>query len=297
MRMAAAALGLVLATAGAQADETRAQVEQRVRLGARLLGDQATAQRIAASGNPQAVTHLDEGRVHQSMAEDALQRGDVATARRAVDDALRHLGLARRLAPDAPARMAASRQRHDQMLANLERLVESWRSRSGHGIGGRARNLEDSDAIDGDMAAALGLMSTARYFAQAGRFDEGVHTLAAAEQHVLSAMRRVLTSGELDYTARAGTPAEEFQLELQRHRALADLVPLAVNEFKPRGETAALIDRYGDASRTLALQAEQTFQGGDAAQALAHIRNATLYVQRALQAAGVALPNPTGSTP
>jgi hypothetical protein len=33
---------------------------------------------------------------------------------------LRHLGLARRLAPDAPARQAAARQRHDQMLANLE---------------------------------------------------------------------------------------------------------------------------------------------------------------------------------
>jgi Arc/MetJ family transcription regulator len=286
----ALAWGLVVAVASAAAaDEGRLQLEQRIRLSARLIADSPTAQRITASGNVQAVGHFDESRLHQSLAEEALQRGDLATARRAVDDALRHVGQARRLVPDLPGRQAAARLRQAQMHANLERLIQSWRE--------HALLTGPGDVVDGDLAAALGLMGTARYFAEAGRYEESVFTLGTAEQHVLSGMKRALQSRELDYTARARNPSEEFQIELQRHAGLADLVPLAVNELKPRGEAAALIERYGDASRTLRAQAQQQFQGGDLPAALAHIRNATLYLQRALQAAGVAMPNPTGSTP
>lgn len=288
-RGSALAWGLVLAVASAAADEGRAQLEQRIRLAARLIADSPTAQRITASGNPQALGHYDESRVHQSLAEEALQRGDLATARRAVDDALRHVGQARRLVPDLPGRQAAARTRQAQMQASLERLIQSWRE--------HALLAGPGDVLDGDLAAALSLMGTARYFAEAGRYEESVFTLGTAEQHVLSGMKRALQSRELDYTARARNPTEEFQIEMQRHAGLADLIPLAVNELKPQGEAAALIDRYGDASRALRTQAQQQFQGGDLTAALAHIRNATLYLQRALQAAGVAMPNPTGSTP
>lgn len=283
--------GLVLAvsTAAAAVDEGRAQLEQRVRLAARLIADSPTVQRITGSGNTQAINHYEESRVHHSLAEEALQRGDLAGARRAVDDALRHVGLARRLVPDMSGRQAAAKARQVQMQASLERLIQSWRD--------HAALTGPGDAMDGDLAAALGLMGTAGYFADAGRYEESVHTLGTAEQHVLAGMKRVLQSREIDYTARAASPAEEVQLELQRHAALTDLVPLAVNELKPRGEAAALIERYGDASRALRTQAMQHFQSGDVPAALAHIRNATLYLQRALQAAGLALPNPTGSTP
>lgn len=287
----AVALGwsLVLAVASAAADDGRAQLEQRVRLAARLIADSPTAQRITSSGNVQATNHYEESRVHQSLAEEALQRGDLAAARRAVDDALRHVGLARRLVPDMGGRQAAAKARQAQMRATLERLIQSWRD--------HAALTGPDGAIDGDLAAALGLMGTASYFADAGRYEESVHTLGTAEQHVLAGMKRVLQSREIDYTARAASPAEEVQIELQRHAALTDLVPLAVNELKPRGEAAALIERYGDASRALRTQALQHFQSGDVPAALAHIRNATLYLQRALQAAGLAMPNPTGSTP
>jgi hypothetical protein len=293
MRLAAAGLGLLLAATGAPAEEARAQLEQRIRLAARLLGDAPTVQRITASGNAQALSHLDTGRLQQALAEEALARGELDTARRAVDDVLRHMGRARRLVPDAPALQAAARRRHELMRVHLERLVDAWRNRSGYG----GRPIEDSEAIDGDMAAALGLMSTARYFADAGQHEDAVHTLAAAEPHVLSGMKRLLAGSELDYTARAGSPAEEYVLELQRHHALVDLVPLAVNEFRPRGESLLRVQRHGEAGRALLAQAEASLQGGETSQALAQIRSATLQVQRALQAAGLSLPTPTGSPP
>ncbi|MBL8319927.1 MAG: hypothetical protein JNJ42_16070, partial [Burkholderiaceae bacterium] len=62
-------LGLALSLGAAQAaDDGRAQVEQRIKLTARLIADAPTAQRIAASGNAQAVSHLDESRVYQALA-------------------------------------------------------------------------------------------------------------------------------------------------------------------------------------------------------------------------------------
>jgi hypothetical protein len=268
------------------ADETRVQLEQRIRLAARLMADSATAQRIVASGNSQAVGHYEEGRVHQNLAEEALARGDLGAARKEVDDALRHVGQARRLVPDGAARQAAAHTRYDQMLASLERLIDSWRAQAGP-------NQQD----DGDLLAALGLIGTARNFADYGRYEESVHVLGTAEGHVLSGMRRVLQSRELNYTARASTPAEEYQLELQRHSGLGDLLPLAINELKPRPETRAQVERHGQASQSLREQSLRQFQGGDTAAALAQIRNATLMMQRALQTAGLTLPQATGSSP
>lgn len=286
LRAGAAALALLAGGASAH-DETRAQLEQRIRLTAALLGDSPSAQRIVGSGNAQAVAHLDDGRVHHALSEDALARGDLATARKAADEALRHLAMARRMVPDAPARAAAARARQAQMQANLERLLESWRQR-----------LPPAEADDGDRLAALGLMDTARYLAGAGRHEEAVHVLAAAESHVLAGMNRLLAGArELDYTQRAGTPAEEFQLELQRHQSLSDLVPLALSELRPRPDAVALIGRYGEASRSLREQALQRQQAGDWVQALTDLRNASMFLQRALGAAGVALPTPTGATP
>lgn len=281
-----AALALVAVHLLAGADDARSQVEQRVRLAARLIADSPSAQRIVASGNAQAISHLEEGRLHQSMAEQALQSGDTAAAARAIDEALRHLSQARRLAPDAPARQAALKQRYTQMLANLDRLVETWRAQS-----------VPVDFEHGDLTAALGLIGTARYFAEAGRYEEAVHTLSTAERHVLSGMRQMLQPRELDYTQRAGSPAEELQLELRRHQGLSDLVPLAINELRPRADMLAAIERHGETSRGLRAQALARQQAGDIDAALVHIRNATLYVQRALGVAGLAMPAEAGSKP
>jgi hypothetical protein len=94
----------------------------------------------------------------------------------------------------------------------------------------------------------------------------------------------------LDYTARASTAVEEYEIELARHRSLADLVPLAVNDLKPRAEALKLIERYTEASTTLRTQAQQRQAAGDTQQALAHLRNALLFVQRALSTAGLVTP-------
>lgn len=276
---------LALAAAGgaaAQDDSARAQVEQRVRLTARLIADSPTAQRIVGSGDRQAIGHLDEGRVHQSLAEDLLARGDLAGARRAAEDALRHIGMARRMVPDARARQAAARQRYEQLYPSVSRLLDAWRNRAG-------------TASEPAMIQADAQTAAAHIAQQEGRYEEANQLLADAERQMLAGIRRVLNAGTLDYTERASTPAEELKLEFARHQGLADLVPIALADLKPPADAVALIERYQETSRGLRAQAAQSAQRGDTAEALAHIRSALLYLERALAAAGVLSPPPTGA--
>lgn len=274
------ALGLValafMAPGATRAHEDRTQVEQRVRLAARMVTDPSTLQRLASQGPSPARAHHDEGRLHQSMAEEALTRGDLATARREADEAMRLLALARRLAPDDSQRRAAARRRHEQAATTLQRLVDAWQARLGEG-----------EPLDGDLFAAIGLLATAQHFAQEGRWDEGAHTLRLAEQHLLGGMARAFGGQEIDYTERALQPADAFRIELRQVQALHDLLPLALRELQPTPQAQALAESHADTGRRLRQQAQQLAQAGDPVAALALLRQARQHGQRALAATGL----------
>lgn len=286
MKPSAAVLLLAAAAAAgptwAQDDSHRAQVEQRIRLTARLLADSPTAQRIIASGDQGAIGHFDEGRVHQSLAEDRLAQGDLAGARRAVEEALRHIGMARRMVPDARARQAVARLRFEQLYPSVTRLLDAWRNRAG-------------TASDPAMVHANDQADAARAAQLEGRHEDAVRMLADAERQVLAGIQHLLHASTLDYTERPATPAEELKIELARHQSLSELVPIALVDLKPPPEAVALIERYQEASRALRMRATQSAQRGNTIEALAHVRSALLYLERALAAAGVTSPTPTGA--
>jgi hypothetical protein len=278
------AFAYALTTPAHAQDEMRAQAEQRVQLAARLIADSPAAQRVVASGHAPAVAHLDEGRLHLSSARDALAAGHYEQARKAADEALHHLGMARRLVPDEPARQQALRQRHAQQLASVERLVEAWRVRA-------------SPRIDDSLIEATGLVGQARRLGEEQRYDEGLRMLDAAEQRVLGGLMRALPSGEIDYTQRPEDATAAFAHEMGGYSALAELVPVALRELSPSAQAQALVERYMRLAHALHAQAQQRFEAGDAQGALASLRKAVIEVQRALAAAGVVTPPPaTGGT-
>lgn len=299
-------------------EAARRQVEQKLQLLDRMLADTPSLQRIQASGILAAQNQLAEARVHQAAGRDLLARGEVAAARKALDEGLRHITQARRLAPDAPARQAAARQRHEQVLASLERLLGAWRRRvdsavvtaavvppgsvpvvppagSPSATAATAANAAGADRDAERQTLVQGLMARAAQLAEARRYEEATPLLLQAERHVLDGVNSVVAAGTtLDYSLRPANPAEELEGELARQQALGELLPLALANLKPKAETLALIERFQQTADTLRAQALQQRQAGDTAQALTHIRNATLYSQRALQAAGLVAPQPTG---
>jgi hypothetical protein len=286
--VAALACALMATTAAAAADDVRTQAEQRIALVARLVADSPATQRIATSGQSAAISHLDESRLHLSRAQDAFKANDYALARRSADEALAHLSHARRMVPDAPARQLALRQRQEQQQAALERLLEAWRERA------VASNTVD----DGELLNAAGQIGAAHMLGQNGRHEEALQQLAAAQATLVRGMGRTYANArDIDYTSRAGTPAESYRLETAQHGAMVDLLAVAIAQMKPRPDAMALIERYRLSAEALQTQAHRSYERGDTAAALASLRSAALYMQRALAAAGVITPLPTDEKP
>lgn len=263
----------------ANEDAVRAQVEQKLKLSAAMLADNATLQRVAASGNPAAMSNLDEGRVHHAHAQDQLARGNLQAARQAVDEALRHIGVARRLAPDLAGRQASLRHRYEQHLASTERLVQAWRS--------RASTAGESER--GAVTSALGLLDAARQHASSGRYESAQASLASAEKDVLEGMARLIGT-TVDYTPRFANAQEEFIHELTRHQALLDLLPVAIRDLQPREQARALIEQHRQRSHALQAQAVQEHSAGQTERALPLLRDAIHQLQQGLVAAGLVMP-------
>ncbi|GIL07029.1 MAG: hypothetical protein AMXMBFR72_03790 [Betaproteobacteria bacterium] len=271
---------LFVAAASAQDATARRTVEQKLELVRQLVSDSPAARRIAASGNAAAQRHLDEGRRHFERAGEALRAGDIAAAGAAADEALWSFGRARQLVPDDMNRAIAERVRYQQLLQSAERMVPTFRTHLAH-----------AGAADApDLAAALELIEQAKTLAAAERIAEANRALLQAERHLLVGLNRTIGDRTLVYRAHFETPALEFDYELERHRSLHDLVPVAIDELKPGEEARAAIRQLVERSRSLRTRAVALAGERRHEDALETVREATALLQRALTTAGLVMP-------
>lgn len=275
--LSAAAL---LAAGAAAQDAARRALEHKLDFVRQLVADSPAARRIAASGNADALQLLEDGRRHYARANEALRGGDPAAAERAADEAIWSLGRARQLVPDDLNRTIAARVRYQQLLSSAERMVPAYRTHLSH--------AGSADAPD--LAAALELIEQAKSLAAAERHADANRALLQAERHLLVGLNRTIGDRTLVYRAHFETPAAEFDYELQRHRSLRDLVPVAIDELKPGAEARALIGRHVERSESLRAQAEALAGERRHDAALETVRAATAILQQALTAAGLAMP-------
>ncbi|MCX8114782.1 MAG: hypothetical protein N3D71_06885 [Burkholderiaceae bacterium] len=271
---------IVVAAAFAQDANARRTVEQKLDLVRQLVSDSPAARRIAASGNAAAQRHLDEGRRHFERAGDALRAGDVAAAAAAADEALWSFGRARQLVPDDMNRSIAERVRYQQLLQSAERMVPAFRA-----------HLEHAGSTDApDLAAALELIEQAKTLAAAERIAEANRALLQAERHLLVGLNRAVGDRTLVYRAHFETPALEFAYELERHRSLHDLIPVAVAELKPGEDARAAIRRLVERSQSLRARAVALAGERRHEAALEAVREANALLHSALTTAGLAMP-------
>jgi hypothetical protein len=271
---------LFVAAATAQDATARRTVEQKLELVRQLVSDSPGARRIAASGNAAAQRHLDEGRRHFERAAEALRAGDIAAAGAAADEALWSFGRARQLVPDDMNRAIAERVRYQQLLQSAERMVPTFRAHLAH-----------AGAADApDLAAALELIEQAKTLAAAERIAEANRALLQAERHLLVGLNRTIGDRTLVYRAHFETPALEFDYELERHRSLHDLVPVAIDELKPGAEARTAIRQLVERSRSLRARAVALAGERRHEAALETVREATALLHSALTTAGLAMP-------
>jgi hypothetical protein len=265
---------------------SRQLIDQKHAFVARLLGDSSETGRIAKSGNPEARESLQKANELHDRARAALEKGDLVAADAAFNEAIWMIGKARQLVPDTTYRTIEQRFRYEQLVATLDSLQRSYRQHLS-----RLGRAENDDP--GWNAVSL-LIERARSLYASGQLGEAALALLRAEQRLLEAFGGMLAGSTLDYTPRFGDQAEEFRFELERNRGYRELVPIALSEFNPSREVAQQVGRHLESDRSLSGRARELAEKHSYAEALSTIRASTVFLQRALRAAGLEVPEDDG---
>lgn len=273
----------VAQTVSASAPE-RAIVEQKQALVARILAASPIAESIVGGTSADAKENLaGAARLHK-RAQLQLEQGQVAAADRSLNDAMRNISKARSLVA-APSILANAEQtRYTEVLQSVEVLEMSYQ-----------RNVERRSAWlaevgDEDLKRVKILVNRARGMASSGQFREANAVLVHAQRDMISSYNGLLGATPLVYDLRFGSAEEEYKYETERGYAYEGLVPTAIQEYAPKRELVTVIDRLVVESRALAAHARSHAQKRQFPNAIQSQREAIIKLQRALEVAGVVVP-------
>lgn len=264
---------------------SRQLVEQKLAFLKRVLSDSPAVRRIEAGNNAEARKYLAGAQQNYRNAVLSVKNNDMAGADQQLNQATLSIGKARQLAPDPLARNLEHQMRYAQMLASVESLRISYQrhlQRTPPPTGAAA-----SDAL---LVKVAQLVDSAKTLAEAERVAPANKALAEAERSLMVGIGRVLGSKTIEYTQRFESVAEEYAYELDRNRGYADLIPIALNEFKPGAAVIREAQSFLDANRGLREQAQRRAAAKDYRAGLTALRIGTTQLQKGLAAAGLRVP-------
>ena len=271
---------------GPAVNVSRQLVEQKLAFMQRVLSDSPAARRIEAGNNADAKKKLASAQENYRNAVLAIRNNDMAGADKHLNLATLLIGKARQLVPDPLARNAEPRMRY----ARLQDSVESLRISYQRQLQRRSQPPPRLAAEDALLVKVAQLVDGAKSLAESKQVVQANKSLAEAERTLMMGLGRVLGSNTIEYAQRFDTPAEEYAYELERNRSYADLVPIALDGFKPGDAATREARHFVDANRGLREQAQRHAAAKDHRAALTALRSGTARLQSALAAAGLRVP-------
>ncbi len=265
---------------------SRQLVEQKQAFMKRLLSDSSAVKRIEAGNNAEARKYLADAQESYRKAVRSLKHNDFTGADRELNAATWFIGRARQLVPDPLTRNAEHGARYAQTLESVESLRTSYQRH----VQRAKRQPPDAAVNDAQLGKAAQLVDSAKSLAHAEQIVQANQALGETERTLMVALSRVLGSKTIEYAQRFETLADEYAYELERNRSYADLVPIALAEFKPAGEAIREAESLVDTNRQLRERAQQHAAKKDHRSALTALRRGTGHLQSALAAAGLRVP-------
>jgi hypothetical protein len=265
-------------------------IEQKAAMLDRVLNHSPVAARVANSGNEHARKHFQTARELLAHARELAADNALRGADGLLNEAIFEVSRAQQLVPDPGTQQAAERARYAQLedsFAALRRtaLIALPPQAPGRGES-RAQVVARADVLV-DQAAQL---------ARGNRYIEANKQLDAALMLLLHDASARLAGHTIVYDVRFADRKEEFDFELERFRSFERLLPLALLEFRPSAEARVLVDRYASQAGELRQRGESQFVR-DPLAAIKDLTDGTDALKRALQAAGLTVPQTMSSTP
>jgi hypothetical protein len=264
------------------------QVEQKAAMLDRMLNHSPVAGRIANSQNDEARRHFGRARDLTQHARRLVGEGELRAADGLLTEAIYEISKAQQLVPDPGLQQAAERAR----FAQLEDSVTALRRTAEIAL----PNAQPAKKAESEQAlrAADALVEQAVALARSDKYIEANRQLDRALMLLLKDASQRLAGHTIVYDHKFANRREEFDFELHRHRDFERLVPLALLEYRPSPEARALVDRQVAHARELRERGEAQF-ARDPLAAIRDIVEGTDALRRALQAAGLALPQTMSS--
>lgn len=264
----------------------RAVVEQKRALVARILTDSPTANGVVGGMSTEAQEQLASAAHLQKRAQAQLEKGEIAAADRSLNDAMRHITRARSLASGPGLRAGAEQTRYTDLLRSIEVLKVSY-----------LRNVERrstwlAEVGDEDQMRVQIHVNRAKAMAASGQVAEANAVLVKAQRDMISSYNGLLGTAPMVivYDLRFNSEEEEYKYESERRQDYQGLVPVAIQEYKPRRESLAKIYRLVDESSTLAASAGLQAEKKQFQNAVQLQRRAIAKLQQALELAGIVVP-------
>lgn len=269
---------------------TQQQVEQKAAMLDRILNHSPVAARVLGSQHEQARRHFTNARELTLHARSLVADGQVRAADGVLNEAIYEVSKAQQLVPDPGTQQATERARY----AQLEDSVAALRRTAAIALpnASPARKGETEQALK----SADQLVEQAVALARADKYIEANRQLDRALLVLLRDASTRLTGQTIVYDVRFANRREEFDFELARHQDFERLVPLALIEFRPPPEARALVERHVAQARELRARGEASFSR-DPIAAIKDVVDGTDALRRALQAAGLVVPQAMGSSP
>ena len=273
------------------APEVTAQtLEQKAAMLDRVLNASPVAARIANSGNEHARKHFATARELLAHARDLGKDGVLRGADALLNEAIYEVSRAQQLVPDPGSQQAAERARYEQ----LENSVAALKRTALIALPATApKRAESREQV---VAHADVLVDQASSLARSNRYIEANKQLEAALMLLLNDASSRLAGHTIVYDVRFADRKEEFDFELERFRSFERLVPLALLEFRPSAEARVLVDRHVAHAAELRQRGEAQLSR-DPLAAIKDVTEGTDALRRALQAAGLQVPQTMGGSP
>lgn len=261
-------------------------LSNKLRLTQQQLTQSPSVRRIRQSDNAMANAALSQAQELYEQAAREASAGQIETGSQRVDEALRLIVTAARMAPDTSL-MAEQERQHNTELREAIRTFYLLHKNFSNRL---AVISAPAPEVDNDIARLQTMTSQADALIRSGQQHEANVLLKSAHLIVVSTLNKMLASQTIVYDLKFDSPADEFQHELAKNIGLDELVPLALQQVKVPREAANLADRYMQSGRALRTTAQQQVQSGDYPSALKSIQEASVLLQHALRIAGVAIP-------
>lgn len=262
------------------------EIKQKAQLVEALLTHSPVMARITDGGNDQVKSQASAARKLFERALEAIAVKDMAKANADLNDALRLIGEASRQVPDTTHTLARQREEYAALIQQIELFLTSY------------QRLQDRREIKKPINQVVGLdldrirtqVAGAEALEQKGDYVGANKILSEAHTITVTMLNKLVANETFVYDLRFASAAEEFRYELERHKSYEELIPIAVATLHPSADANKLIDRYFQQSEQLKSQARQQAEEGNHKQALQTMRDATEYLQKALQMVGIIVP-------